>query len=203
MTTKLFQILIPYHTDQLDLLGRLLNSVNIQKHIDLSKVAVTILSDDIQAESLDKFCAGLSTEYALSIQTKPYSGISSARNQLLAAAMGQYVMFCDCNDYFLTDSSLAHYFYAIQAEGLGIPADVLVAPILYQNTAKQPAVLNKNKFKLNGTSLQGKVFRRGFLLENDIYFLPCLDGVEDYSFVWLAMQLSTKTAYITGNPLYC
>lgn len=196
---KLLDVLIPYYKGDLNLLKRLLDSIKTQVAIDFNLLSVIIFIDDYYDYTLDTEIKKTNYPFNIIIQRQNHSGISGNRNKLLKAGRAPYIIFCDQDDYFSTNNAFKKYFEVIDKE----TPDIIIAPIAYINVKDKVTVLSPDINSINGTLLHGRIFKRTFIEENNLIFLSCLDGMEDYYFVNLALQLSNKTVYIKGVPLYC
>ena len=97
---KMFSIIIPVYNAE--------NS--IKKAIDsiLSQTVSNyeiILVDDGSTDSSGKLCDAYAEEYSnVKVTHKVNGGISSARNAGIASAEGEYILFCDADDFFEKDA---------------------------------------------------------------------------------------------------
>ena len=200
---KLIDILVPYYKGDFKLLKRLLDSIASQKKISFDLLNLIILNDDYDYAELENFRKQSKYPFNIQLIARKHSGISATRNDLLSQAKANYVMFCDQDDYFIDDLVLSKYAYIIKKESYGTAPDVIISPIKHININQKVKISSPNANNIQGTLLHGRAFRTAFLKDNNILFLPCLDGMEDYYFVNLALQLSKKTACIEGKPTYC
>lgn len=201
--SKLIDILIPYYKGDIKLLKRLLDSIAIQSGVDFELINVIALNDDFDFDTLQEFRKQCKYPFSFQIIARKHGGISATRNDLLSKATADYVIFCDQDDYFIDNYILSKYAQIIKKESYGIAPEVLISPIKHINILGQTRILSANIDNIQGTLLHGRAFKTSFLKENNIVFLPCLDGMEDYYFVNLALQLSKKTICIEGEPTYC
>lgn len=195
-------ILIPYYNGSLPLLTKLLDSINDQIKINFANISVSILNDNDDETSLSQLLGSRTFRFPIIFDKHAHSGISQTRNALLNKSKADYVVFCDQDDHFIENTALSKYFYIIDNAKLDKSPDLIVAPIVHR-TVDGCNILNKDADHLNATLLHGCLFKRDFLVENNISFLKCLDGMEDYYVKAMSLQLSSKTICIEGDPLYC
>lgn len=181
------QILIPQYTENEKVIGRLLYSISEQESIDFNDLDVIIVNDGSDVLLNEEFLK----QYPFSINyvLNEHRGISGTRNHALSLATADYVMFCDADDMFVSKVGLANILKAID-EGF----DVFTSQF-YMEVKGHFIPINND-----GTYIHGKVFRREFLLANEIKFppVPCH---EDNFFSTLA-QVESKKSLHTDDIFY-
>lgn len=173
-------ILISHYKEKEEIVKPLLDSIETQKGVPFKQFKVIIVNDGQEGLLSQEFLNEYS--YKIEYYTMPKGNISKVRNFALEKATAQYVMFCDCDDYFLTENSLAIIFREMKR-----PFSVLNSTFIQQVNEEQ-GVLKKN----DTTFIHGKVFNRQFLLDNDIKFDEELYVHEDSYFVTLAQTLAVE-----------
>ena len=114
MSDITFEILIPFYKGDINLLIRLLDSIQNQKGFDFNNLIVSILEDDLKAQ----LHINMLPKYSFKINYKKHLhfGIANTRNELLYNAINDYIIFCDQDDYFKSDKALFIYKTCIERE---------------------------------------------------------------------------------------
>lgn len=137
--------------------------------------------------------------------------VAAARNNGLARAQGEYVIFWDCDDFFEPRALELLYLRAEETE-----AEICVCKndLYYQKDGKRypdgaslnlkrvPEGATFNRFTnpehilsfTNGT-IWNKLFRRSFLVENRLTF-PSFRMTEDRAFLYVALCMASKIATV-------
>lgn len=140
---------------------------------------------------------------------KPNGGLSQTRNYGIEIAKGEYLLFLDGDDWLAKDalSTLSKYIDSY---------DVIVYPMLYYYTDSEQIMklflpqgeytnkefihetIGKNLY--NVIPAQKKIYRRDFILENNIRFV---EGIlhEDNPFIVDVLSVCTRLYYI-DSPIY-
>lgn len=93
-------IIVPIYHTQLQYLNRCLNSLLNQSMTDL-EILLVFDGDNIEQEELCKKKTKINNNVRFLKQVQ--SGVSKARNYGVELATGEYIMFCDSDDWFATD----------------------------------------------------------------------------------------------------
>ncbi len=207
----LISVIIPVY-NSLEYLPRCMQSIEAQNIPDLE----IILVDDGSSDGSETFCDDYkSTRENVTVIHQENGGASAARNTGLHAARGKYIHFVDSDD-FLAEDELYRFFIQMIAP---LSPDIVfsrcrtVSPDLSEVLQEQPAYLRdglfegdilydvlKNRYQLTMTSPVNKLFRREFLIRNDLFFRKGLQHEEDE---WLPRVIScAKTAYYFNRFLY-
>ena len=206
---KKLQILIPHYKEDFSVMKPLLDSINIQQNVNLKDDIGVIITNDGDEGVLDQ---SLFANYDFEIQyyVAPHRGVSATRNYCLDKATADYVMFCDCDDMFCNVCGL----WVILREMETVDQitkikgfDGLVSVFMEENidpTTKQHFFLNRGDAAHGGidvTFVHGKVYRRQYLLDNNIRWNDSLTIHEDSYFNCLCQTLSTNIKYCP-TPFY-
>lgn len=190
------QILVPQYKEDDSVLKNLLNSIEVQQSVDLSKdVGVIIANDGSDVRLSDEFLHSYSfpVEYLLC----DHAGVSATRNACLDAAKADYVMFCDADDMFLNVCGLYIIFREIANGGFDTMSSVFVEE---NKNPKTGEILYLNR-QMDSTFVHGKIHRRRYLIDKNIRWNPELTIHEDSYFNCLCQSLTPEIKY-AQTPFY-
>lgn len=206
---KKLSILIPHFNEGVEVIKPLLDSIAIQKNVDLDAVEVIICSDgpdavDLPQEFLDS--------YHLDIKhyREPKGGVSRMRNAAFNYSSGEYVMWCDADDKFY--HCLAFYLIlnetttpmtvnvdntVVEYKGYDALYSVFIEEGRHPQTKEVMFINRQDGFQF----VHGKVFKSEFIRKNDIHFFDECTIHEDNV---LNLQVSASTRFIKWcpNPFY-
>lgn len=134
-------------------------------------------------------------------------GLSEARNAGLRHALGEYVWFVDSDDTILENA--VEYLHDIVDT---YPCDVYASNLLIKNEKTNEQYLEFAEFfsgylpteqygeKYNGTTSQRYIFRKKFLIDNNLFFMP---GVlhEDCELFYRMIHY-VDSIYLLDQPIY-
>lgn len=182
------QILVPQWHETDDIIRPLLDSIRLQQGISFDDIGVIITNDGSDVFLTDDFLK--SYPFEIIYNKAEHHGVSATRNACLDAATADFVMFCDADDLFYNVCGLYIVFREINNDGF----DMLVSEFLEEtrDAEKQPVFV---KHERDSTFVHGKVFRRQFLVDNDIRFKDELTIHEDSYFNNLAQTLADTAKY--------
>lgn len=180
---KVISIIIPvYKTEKY--LDRCVKSIIDQTYKDLE----IILVDDGSPDNCPKMCdEWAKKDNRIKVIHKKNGGVSSARNIGIKECTGDYITFCDSDDYYTNDFSrvLEHIYGDTETEIFSVG--------LIKNTRRissfKEKILNLQVFEdlyymvKNNVTIccVAKIIRRDFLLNNDGYFPS---GIKSEDFAW-------------------
>lgn len=170
----------------------LFDSLDIQHGIDKSDFNVLVVNDG-EESALTREDIG-ERSYQYETVTVPHGGVSKARNYGIEHADGEYIMFCDCDDGFVSNYGLHLVLSAIN-EGF----DILNSSFI-EEAPKDGGwrIFRHDKDKV---FIHGKAYRRQFLLDHKMRFSTELYFCEDSLFNQEAFALAEKQKYIE-TPFY-
>lgn len=178
------QILIPQYKEDEKVIRPLLDSIEIQQNVDLEHEVGAIIVNDgsdvlLSAEFLNRYTFPI--QYVIA----PHLGVSAARNIALEQATADYVTYCDADDMYYNACGLWIIFREI---ALG-EFDGLRSVFIEEIHRPDGEVLYINR-ENDSTFVHGKVWRRQYLIENNIRWNNDLKIHEDSFFNGLALNLS-------------
>ena len=187
------QILIPRYRESKELINPLLSSIAAQQGISFDDIGVIIMNDGdydpLPQEYLDSF------PYRIDYYIRPHAGIPGARNALLDLAEAPYIMYCDDDDMFYNLTGLRMIFEELRSE-----PDLLNCSFLEETIAEDGKVVFI-RHEPDGTFIHGKVYKREFLLRNNIRWNEELPIHEDIYFNGLVCGVAHNKRYF-HEPFY-
>ena len=188
-------IIIPRYQEPQSIINILLQSISIQTGIDFSSISVIIVEDG----SKERFSADFINQFKFPVSIlhlDENKGVSNARNVGLFNATSDYVMFCDADDSFHTTTAIA----TILQNCATVPVDIYTYAFLSEGRNAE-GKYTYSPVTNNNTFVHGKVYRRQFLMDNQIFFNPALKVHEDGYFNILANSY-TKNQKVLGDIIY-
>lgn len=200
-------IIVPIYNVE-DYLEECLESLYNIKNIELEIILVNDGSKDNSFKIMEKF-KNMYPEKTVLIN-KENGGLSSARNAGMKAAVGEYISFIDSDDFIDVDE-----FERFFKEGQKDKLDVIVGNMRYYTPEKTGDPLFRSDMIKNSGILKGvdffwelfqkpkcfreevvdDIYRREFLLKNDIWFNENIVH-EDSEFTPLVYLKAEKVRYI-------
>ena len=194
-------IIIPVYNSE-KYIGRCLDSIINQTYKNLE---IICLNDGSKDKSIDVLNEYKKKDKRIVIVDKQNEGVSKTRNKGIKIATGDYIMFCDNDDYFDKD-----YVEIYVKAMLKYDADVIMGGYKRPNSKGKILInyslkegkLNKELIKI--TAPWAKLFKRDYIVKNNIEFLPNNLG-EDFYFNIQALIMSEKVyriSYVGYNWYY-
>ena len=195
MEHKKFQFLVPQYKENEETISFLLDSIESQIHIDKKDIGVIICSDGgeyvLDQKFLDKY------SYDIDYVICEHRGVSATRNSALLLSDAEYVMFCDADDGFI---STVGVYSMIRSLDLNPKSEMLSTKIFVEdNVDGMPEFIIGDH---NNTFVHGKVFRREFLISNELFFDERLMIHED-SYFCNVVNLMSHAKINNNNAFYC
>lgn len=187
-----------------DYLEKCVNSIRQQTYENLE----ILLVDDGSSDGSAKLCDKLAEEDArIVVIHKENEGVSAARNMGIARATGEYICFCDADDYVEKDM----YEYLLRLIN-SHAADIAVCSGWYEYGPDNSRAFEaaEGEMVLSGTEALMELHRRRYLrayIWNKIFRRECLDTAvfseklafaEDYDMFCRTLQRVRKLAYGPG-----
>lgn len=192
------QILVPQYKEDERLIGKLLDSIELQRNIDFNDIGVIIVNDGsdviLNPFFLQKY------KFKIDYIRNEHKGVSATRNRALKEATADYVMFCDADDMF---------YHPLALQLIINSAEEKKPDCIYSTFIEEvPDQQHKGKFLYNARPqafvfVHGKVYRRQFLLDKNIWWDEELTLHEDGYFNGLALAQVPKDKLLYCNePFY-
>lgn len=194
----ILQILIPQYKETERDIGKLLESIELQRNIDFNDIGVIIVNDGsdviLDPAFLNKF------KFEIKYLRNDHKGVSAARNRALKEATADYVMFCDADDMF---------YHSLAIQLILRECESKKPYCLYSTFIEEiPDSNHPDKFLYNARQqafvfVHGKVYNRKFLLDRNIWWDEELTLHEDGYFNGLAIAQVPKDKLLYCNePFY-
>lgn len=195
MEHKKIQFLVPQYKENEETISFLLDSIESQLHMDKKDMGVIICSDGgeyvLNQEFLDKY------SYDIQYVICEHRGVSATRNSALILSDAEYVMFCDADDGFVSNIGV---YSLVRSLDLNPTSEMLSSKIFIEdNTDGFPKFIIGDH---NDTFVHGKVFRRDFLIDRDLFFDERLKIHEDSYFCNIVNFFAKNKTY-NNNAFYC
>ena len=191
------QILVPQYNETKKDIEPLLDSLKIQQNIDFNELGVIIVNDGSNIFLDEEWL----TSYPFKIEyyKDEHKGVSATRNAALDRATADYVMFCDADDMFYNACGLWIVFREISMGGFNALISVFIEETRNPETNEEIYV----NHEMDSTFVHGKVYRRQYLIDEEIRFNPELTIHEDSYFNFLAQHISSgDNVKICMSPFY-
>jgi hypothetical protein len=126
-----------------------------------------------------------------------HRGVSATRNTALVLSDAEYIMFCDADDGFISTVGVYSMMRCLE---LNPTSDIMSTKIFVEDKINGvPEFIIGDH---NNTFVHGKVFRRDFLISNDLFFDERLKIHED-SYFCNIINFFAKNKIYNDNAFYC
>lgn len=171
----MLDIIMPHYKEPWADGEKFFSMLDLQRDVDFSKIHVILVQDGEEGTLPPEHFANRS--YTVEQITIPHGGVSAARNAGLKAAITEWVMFCDFDDMFSTVYSLRDFLNVLPAPNY----DVLWAEF-YSEDKMQSGEMRLHSRGRNIVFIHSKLYRRQFLIDNNLWFDTSLEFNEDSCF---------------------
>ena len=172
--------------------------VGLQRNIDFNDVGVILVNDGEDSALPDDLFKDY--PYKVTQVTIPHGGVSRARNAGLDASKADWIIVCDFDDQICSTLGLQLVFSAINEDDKDMYWTRFLEEVPVDGAMKlQPH--NRDVIFIHG-----KVYRRQWLVDNNIRFHPGLTLHEDVYFNHLAQAVADESrvgGIETGWYLWC
>ena len=153
----------------------------LQRNIDFDDVGVILINDGEESRLPDD----LFKDYPYRVRniTIPHGGVSRARNAGIDASDADWVMVCDFDDQFCSTLGLQLLFSAIAEDNKDMYWSHFIEEVPYEGAMK---ILPHERDVI---FIHGKMFRRQWLVDNNIRFKDGLTLHEDVFFETIAQAV--------------
>ena len=156
-------LIVPHYKEPWETCKYLFDTLATQRGINFDDIRVIVVNDGDCFLSDDCFTG---YPYKVEYLKKQHGGVSAARNYGLDHSSADYVMFCDIDDGFLSNYGL-YLVFAAMHEGFDMLVSSFVEESFSNDEKHVPLILPRDD---DMTFIHGKVYRRQFLVENDLRF---------------------------------
>ena len=167
--SKQISLVVTHYNEPWDVVKPLFDSIAVQVDYDLSKLEVIVVNDGTGELTFPN-----NYDFEVRQLTPEKCGVSACRNLGLDNATGDYVMFCDCDDMFCSMFSLNVYDKAIAESPL---YDLIRGSFIEDQFVDGAWKLIRHDMDV--VFIHGKLWKKEFLLENEIRFKEDLIIHED------------------------
>lgn len=174
----MLEIVITHYKEEWGVCRKQFLMLDLQRCVDWDEIKVTIVNDGGHRLPEEKL-----TELSFPFRQIdiPHGGVSKARNAGIENATEPWIMFCDCDDTFANVFALQDIMNVLHSPKMD-EFDMLWGEVCeedYINGARLLYLMPRNKIFV---FCHGKVYRRQFLLDENIRFDPGLKFNEDSCF---------------------
>ena len=201
MEHKRLQFLVPQYKETEEVISFLLDSIECQVDINKNDIGVIICSDGgnyiLDRKFLDKY------SYDIDYVVCTHRGVSGARNSAFLLSDADYVMYCDSDDGFCNTFALKIIFQNIDiSEKEGKPFDLMSTKFYSEKQAEGDTPWSLSICDHNNVYIHSRVYRREFLVDNNLYFNEKIWANED-SFFNISTTFFSKNTKALNIPIYC
>ena len=201
MEHKRLQFLVPQYKETEEVISFLLDSIECQVGVDKKDIGVIICSDGgnyiLDQKFLDKY------SYDIDYVVCTHRGVSGARNSAFLLSDADYVMYCDSDDGFCNTFALKIIFQNIDiSEKEKRPFDLMSTTFYSERQEEGDTPWSLSIFDHNNIYIHSRVYRREFLVDNNLYFNEKIWANED-SFFNISTNFYSKNTKVLNIPIYC
>lgn len=181
------QVLVNHYKESESIISRFLSSLEMQKGVDFDVIIYTDGGTKISDNFLEQFNLSITYKYL------PHTGVCHTRNQLLDASDADYIMFCDIDDCFSSSDGLL----ILSSIAEKTKADIIGSPYLVEQLENDRYTYDV--YEKDIIRVHGKIFKRQYLIDNNIRFPDELYSSGDMKFLWLCYALTNNFIWTQNN----
>jgi glycosyltransferase involved in cell wall biosynthesis len=197
-------VIVPVYNSEEDL-NYCLDSLILQKFKDLEVICINDGSNDGSAAILQAYAA---KDSRIRVFSQDNAGTGAARNLGIRNARGEFIMFCDSDDFYTPDTCEKMYAAARKsgADLVKCYFTSMCGSRFFNERAMQPQIeeeivhpLNKEWKGYLGRGIWDKIFRKS-IVDQGIWF-PQTRCAEDVAFLMQYMAVAS-TCFVIPDTLY-
>lgn len=155
-------LIVTHYNEPAETGWKLFEMLNLQRMVNFTDFRVTIVQDGKEG-SLDWKEMLEGYPYDIRVITIKHAGVSAARNVGIEESDAEWLMFVDFDDTFSGVYSLRRFF-----ESMSDDVDMVYCHLTGENISNGSTILEP--YYGNDTFIHGKMFRRQWLIDNDLTF---------------------------------
>lgn len=171
----MLDLIVTHYKEPWETGEKFFNMLDLQRGVDFGEVKVILVNDGEENKLSDARFEN--RPYAVKQISIPHAGVSAARNAGIRASDAEWIMFCDFDDMFASVYALRDIMTVLPAPGF----DMLWCEIYSEDKLKSGETILHKRLE-NVVFVHGKVYRRQFLIDNDLWFDTSLEFNEDSAF---------------------
>lgn len=188
-------MIVTHYKEPWSLGRKFFDMLAMQRDIRFEDVGVILVNDGEENELPAECFEGY--PYEIHQMSIPHGGVSRARNAGIEVSTAEWVMFCDFDDTFSSVFGLHLIFSAMQDEKCN-----LIRAAFTEETMDDNGNIHLVAHDDDAVFVHGKVIRREWMKEQDIWFHPRLTIHEDGFFNVLCYTLGKETEQKIKTPIY-
>lgn len=173
---KKVTVILPVYNSE-DYVGRCLDSILKQTYTDFEIMVINDGSTDSSYEILKKYEEKYPDKIIVINQEN--KGVAKTRNESIKRAASKYIMFVD-NDDYLDKDYIETYVKAVEKEDYDIAVGGFRRPDGEGKIVKELKLQNEEWSKFMIMTPWAKIYKRQYLIDNDIEFLENNIGEDNY-----------------------
>lgn len=182
-------LVVTHYKEPWEVVEPLFDSVKDQYGVDFeNELEVILVNDSDELLNIPEY------PFIVTVVNEGHHGVSAARNIGLDKSTGDYVMFCDCDDRFISPFALHLYKQQIGKY------DIIKSPFIEDQMIDGQLKLIRHEKDIS--FVHGKLYRKQFLIDNKIRFDESLTIHEDGYFNVLASILAGGSQYEMSLAVY-
>ena len=176
----MLDIIITHRDEPWGVGRKMFEMLKLQRGVQEGEFRVILVQDGEEGDALDMDRLMRNYPFVDTVMYIPQGGVSAARNEGLAHAEAEWVMFCDFDDMLYSCDSLYRILESIRQAGSD--ADLLWSSFWIEMSSWPQMKWMKRIKEWNSVFIHGKVYRRQFLIDHNIWFDEELCYSEDAMF---------------------